>query len=78
MATDEQIERVRRAIDHFGGGSLPTGEALTAVLSELATLRELLQRAVDDQRTVETMQGMVEWYDEAVEALAKCNGIVGD
>ena len=40
-------------------------------LREGERLAELLQRAVDDQREVETMQGMVEWYDEAVEALAR-------
>lgn len=42
--------------------------------TENEQLRRILQRAVDGLRRVETMQGMIEWYDDAVAALTKATG----
>lgn len=44
---------------------------------KIAELLALLQRAVDDQRLAETMQGLVDWYEEAKAALSKARGQTG-
>jgi hypothetical protein len=46
-------------------------KANAALLAAAPELLSLLKRAIEDQRECETMQGMIDWYDEAVAIIAR-------